>query len=133
MKKPVYLGLSISGLSKFVMYELWYDYVKPKYVENAKFCYMDTNSFIVHVKTEDIYKDIAEDIETRFDTSNFELGRPLPKGKNKKVIGFMKDVLGGQILKEFVGLRAKTYSYLNDNNDEEKRQNAQKMCHIKKT
>ena len=72
MNKPVYLGLSILDLSKTVMYEFWYDYVKPKYGENAKLCYMDTDSFIVHVKTDDIYKDIAEDVETRFDTSNYE-------------------------------------------------------------
>ena len=97
MNKPVYLGLSILDLSKTVMYEFWYDYVKPKCGENAKLCYMDTNSFIVHVKTEDIYKDIAEDVETRFDTLNFQLDRPLPTGKNKKVIGLMKDELGGQI------------------------------------
>ena len=68
MNKPIYLGLSILDLSKTVMYEFWYDYVKPKYGENAKLCYMDTDSFIVHVKTDDIYKDIAEDVETRFDT-----------------------------------------------------------------
>ena len=60
---------------------------------------MDTDSFIAHIKAEDIYKDIAEDVETRFDASNFELDRPLPKGKNKKVIGLMKDELGGQIMK----------------------------------
>ena len=118
MNKPVYLGLSILDLSKTVMYEFWYDYVKPKYGENAKLCYMDTDSFIVHVKTDDIYKDIAEDVETRFDTSNFEIDRPLPKGKNKKVIGLIKDESGGQIMKEFVGLRAKRYSCLKDNNDE---------------
>ena len=99
MNKPVYLGLSILDLSKTVMYEFWYDYVKPKCGENAKLCYMDTNSFIVHIKTEDIYKDIAEDVETRFDTLNFQLDRPLPTGKNKKVIGLMKDELGGQIIK----------------------------------
>ena len=69
MNKPVYLGLSILDLSKTVMYEFWYDYVKPKYGENAKLCYMDTDSFIVHVKTDDIYKDIAEDVETRFEIS----------------------------------------------------------------
>ena len=121
MNKPVYLGLSMLDLSKTIMYEFWYDYVKPKYGENAKLCYMDTDSFIVHVKAEHIHKDIAEDIETWFDTSNLELDRPLPKGKNKKVIGLMKDELGGQIMKEFVGLRAKTYSYLKDNNDEDKK------------
>ena len=71
MNKPVYLGLSILDLNKTAMYKSWYDYVKPKYCENAKLCYMDTDSFIVHVKTDDIYKNIAEDVETRFDTSNF--------------------------------------------------------------
>ena len=68
MNKPVHLGLSILELSKILMYEFWYDYVKPKYGEKAKLCYMDTNSFIVYIKTDDIYKDIAEDVETRFDT-----------------------------------------------------------------
>ena len=84
MNKPVYLGLSILDLSKTVMYKFWYDYAKPKYGENAKLCYMDTGSFIVHVKTEDIYKDNAEDAETRFDTSNFELDRHCLKEKIKK-------------------------------------------------
>ena len=84
MNKPVYLGLSILDLSKTVMYEFWYDYVKPKYGEYAELCYMDTESFNVHVKTDDIYKDIAEDVETRFDTSNFETDKLLPKGKIKK-------------------------------------------------
>ena len=78
---------------------------------------MDTDSFIVHVKAEDIYKDIAEDVEKRFDTSNFEINRPLSLGKNKKVIGLMKGELGRQIMKEFFGLRATTYSYLKENND----------------
>ena len=83
MNKPVYLGLSLLGLCKTVMDEFWYDYVKSKYGENKKLCYMDTDSFIFHVKTKNIYKDIA-DIETRFHTSNFKLDRPLPKGKNKE-------------------------------------------------
>ena len=85
------------------MYDFWYGYVKPKYEEKAKLC------FIVYIKADDIYKDIAEDVETRFDTSNYELDRPLSKGKNKKVIGLMKDELGGQVMKEFVGLRAKSF------------------------
>ena len=84
MNKSVYLGLSIIDLSKTVMYEFWQNYVKPKFGENAKFCYMDTNSFIVPLKMEDICKDIAEDVETGFDTSNFELDRPLSKRKKQK-------------------------------------------------
>ena len=129
MNNPVYLGLSILDLSKTVMYEFC---VKPKYGENAKLCYMDTYSFIVNVKTDDIYKDVSKDIETRFDTSNFEIDRPLPKGKNEKVIGLMKDELGGQIMKELVGLRAKTYSYLKDNNDEDKKAKGTRKCVIKR-
>ena len=85
INKRVYLGLSILELSKILMYEFWYDYTKPKHGEKAKLCYMDTDSFIAHIKTNDIYKDIAEDVETKFDTSNYELDRPLPKGENKKV------------------------------------------------
>ena len=131
MNKPAYLGLSILDLSKIVMYEFWYDYLKPKYGKNAKFCYMNKDSFIVHVKTDDIYKDTAEEVETRFDTFNFEIDRPLPKEKNKKVIGLMKDELGGQIMKKFVGLRAKTCSYLKNNNDEDKKAKETKKCVIK--
>ena len=70
MNKPVYLVLSILELSKILMYDFWYDYLKPKYSEKAKCCYMDTDSFIVQIKTDDIYKDTAKDVETRFDTSN---------------------------------------------------------------
>ena len=128
MNKPIYLGLSILDESKTVMYEFWYEYVKPIYGENAKRCYMHTESFIVHVKTDGIYKDIAEDVEIRFGTSNVEIDRPLPKGKNKKVIVLLKDELGGQIMKEFVGLRAKTYSYLKDNNDEDKKCVIKRKC-----
>ena len=91
MNKPVYLGLSILEISKTLMYEFWYDYMKPKYGDNVKLCYMDIDSFIMHIKTEDFYKDIANDVEKRFDTSSYEINRPLPTGKNKKVIGLMKD------------------------------------------
>ena len=80
------------------MYEFWYDYVKPKYGEKAKLSYMDIDSFIVYIKTDDIYKDIAKDVETRLDTSNYELDGPLLKGKNTKVIGLMKDELGRKIM-----------------------------------
>ena len=112
MNKPIYLGLAILEISKTLMYEFWYDYMKPKYGANVKLCYMDTDSFIMHIKTEDFYKDIANDVEKRFDTSNYEVNRPLPTGKNKKLSGLMKDKLGGKIKTECVALRPKTYSYL---------------------
>ena len=107
MNNPVYLGLSILQISKTLMYEFWYEYIKPKYADNVKLCYMDTDSFVMHIKTEDFYKDIADDIEKRFDISIFEVNKSLPKGKNKKVIGLMKDELGGRIMTEFVALRPK--------------------------
>ena len=86
MNKPVYLELSLLKLCKILVYEFCHVYVKSNYGEKAKLCYTDTDSFIVYIKTDYIYKDIAEDIGTRFDTSNCELDIPLPKGKNKKNI-----------------------------------------------
>ena len=83
MNKPIYLGLSILEISKTLMYEFWYDYMKPKYNDNVKLCYMDTDSFIMNIKTNDFYKDISNDVENRFDTSNYEVNRPLPTGKKK--------------------------------------------------
>ena len=76
------------------MYEFWYDYMKLKYGNDVKWCYIDTDSFIMNVKTNYFYEDIASDVENRFDTSNYEVNRPLPMGKNKKVISLMKDELG---------------------------------------
>ena len=132
MNKPIYLGLSILDISKILMYELWYDYMKPKYGDNVKLCYMDTDSFIMNIKTEDFYKDIANDVEKRFDTSNYEVNRPLPTGKNKKVIGLMKDELGGKIITEFVAFRPKTYSYLTDDGKEDKKAKGTKKYIIKR-
>ena len=94
MDKHVYLGLSILEINKTVMYVFWYDYLKPKYGEKAEPSCMDLGSFIAYIKINDIYKDIAEDVETRFDSLNYDLNRSLPKGKNKKVIDIMKDELG---------------------------------------
>ena len=107
------------------MYEYWYDNMKTKYGDNIKLCYMDTDSFIMHVKTEDFYEDIANDVEKNYDT----IERPLPMGKNKKVIGLMKDELGGKIMKECIGLRPKCYSYLTDDgNVDKKAKGTKKMC-----
>ena len=152
------------------MNEFWYDYIRSKHNKKAKLCYMDTDSFIAYVKTEDIYEDIVKDVEKRFDTSNYELERPLSKGKKQKsyqlnpfsanftkwsntlkqfvnnlptnclsvfdhfvglvLKGFIKDKLGGKIMKVFVGLRAKTYNYLTENNDESKKAKRAKKCVI---
>ena len=109
MNKQIYLGLSILEISKLLMYEFSHDYMKPKYGDNLKLSYMDTDSFIMNIKTEDFYKDIANDLEKRFDTSHYECDRPLPTGKNKKVIGLMKDELGGRIIRKFVASRPRTY------------------------
>ena len=132
MNKPIYLGLSILEISKTLMYEFWYDYMKPKYANNVKLCYMDMDSFIMNIKTNDFYKDISNDVENRFGTSNYEVNRPLPTGKNKKVIGLMKDELGGTIIMEFVTLRPKTYSFLTDDGKEDKKAKGTKKCIIKK-
>ena len=108
MNKPSYLRFSILQISKILMYEFWYNYMKPKYNDNVRLCYMDTDSFVMHIKTNDFYKDIASDVENRFDTSNYEVNRLLPTGKNKKVIGLMKNELRGKIITEFFTLRPKT-------------------------
>ena len=121
MNKPVYLGLSTLEISKTLMYEFWYDYIKPKYRNNAKLCYMDVGSFIINIKTEDFYEDIDNDVEKRFDTSNYIGDRPLPKGKNKKVIGLMKGELGKKIVTEFVASKPKTYSNLMDDGKNDKK------------
>ena len=133
MNKPVYLGQAILDLSKTIMYKFHYDYMKQKYDEKSlKLLYMDTDSLVYDIKTEDFYKDIAEDVETRFDTSGYEPDRPLPIGKNKKVIGFMKDELGGKIMKEFISLRPKMYSYRVEE-FEPKKCKGIKKCVVKKT
>ena len=132
MNKPIYLGLSILEISKTLTCEFWYEYMKPKYNNNIKLSYMDTDSFIMDIKTNDFYKDIANDVECKFDTSNYEPNRPLPMGKNKKVIGLMQDELGGKIITEFVILRPKTYSYFIDDGKEDKKAKETKMCVIKK-
>ena len=97
VNKPIYLGLSILDISKITMYEFWYDYVKIKYQDKARLCYMDTDSFVVNIKTKDFCKDISQDVNKRFDTSNYTFDRPLPTGVNKKVIGLVKDELSDDL------------------------------------
>ena len=89
MNKPVYLGMSILDISKTLMCEFWYDYIKPKYKDKVKLCYTDTDSFVTHIFTEDLFEDINDDVERWFDTSNYDKNhkRPLQTSLNKKVIG----------------------------------------------
>ena len=134
MKKPVYvyLGQTVLDLSKIVMYEFHYDYMKPKF-KDFQLCYMDTDLLVYHIKTEDFYADIVNDVEERFDTSGYVPERPLPIGKNKKVIRLMKDELGGAIITEFVSLRPKLYSYKKLDGSEDKKCKGIKKCVVKKT
>ena len=123
MNKPVYLGMCILDLSKTVMYEFHYNYIKPKYGDKAKLLFTDTDSLMYLIETEDFFKDISGDVKDRFDTSDYPENHPsgIPTEKNKKVLGMFKDEAAGKIIKEFVGLRAKLYSYKMDEGEESKK------------
>ena len=130
MNKPIYLDMPILNISKALMYEFWYDSIKPKYQGRTKLCYMDTNSFVIYIKNEKFYKDIANDVERWFDASNCDEDdkRPLSIGKNKTKIVFFTEELGGKIMKVLVGLRAKTWAYLmNDDGEHKKAKGTKKM------
>ena len=116
MNKPIYLGQSILDISKTLMYEFWYGYLKPKYNDKMKLCYTDADSFVIEVKAEDLYVDISNDIEKCYDTSNCDKNdnRPLPIGINKKIPDLFKNELGGKIMNEFCAIRAKTYAFTVD-------------------
>ena len=146
MNKPVYLSQAILDISKIIMYEFHYDYMKPKYDgENLKFCYMDTDSLVYEIKTGDFYADITEDVPAWFNTSGYcpngyyvpgtagQSHRPLPIKLNKKVIGLMKDKLRGAIMTEIVALRPKFYSYKKLDGSEDKKCRGIKKCIVKKT
>ena len=142
MNKPVYLSQAILDLSKIIMYEFHYDYMKPnddgensclQGISCFRLCYMDTDSLVYEIKTEDFYADIADDVPARFDTSGYCPNWPLPIGLNKKVIGLMKDELGGAIMTEFVALRPKLYSYKKLDGSEDKKCKGIKKCVVKKT
>ena len=133
MNKPVYLGISVLDISKTLLYEFWYEYIKPKYKEKEKLCYMDTDSFVINILTEDFFEDINNDIERWFDTSNYDKNdkRPFQTGINKKLIGMFKDELGGKIMKEFCAPRAKTFACLMDDDNEHKKAKGTRKCIIK--
>ena len=111
--EPVYLGMCILDLSKTLMYDFHYNYIKQKYGDKAKLLFTDTDSLMYKIQTEDFYKDVSVDMKRRFDTSNYPPDHPsgIPSGFNKKVLGMFKDEAGGKVIDEFVGLRAKLYLY----------------------
>ena len=111
--KPVYLGMSILDLSKSLMYDCHYNYIKTRYGDNAKLVFTDTDSLAYEIRTKDFYKDINLNIEKRFDTSDHPTNHPsgIKTGLNSKVLGMFKDEAGGKKIVEFIGLRAKLYSY----------------------
>ncbi|XP_065665710.1 uncharacterized protein LOC136087133 [Hydra vulgaris] len=115
--KPIYLGMCILDLSKTLMYEFHYDYIKRKYADRAKLLFTDTDSLAYEIKTEDLYADISKDVESKFGTSEFDPKHPainnidFKVGLNKKVMGMFKDESGGAQIEELVGLRSKLYSY----------------------
>ena len=123
MNKPVYLGMCILDLSKTVMYDFHYNYIKQKYGDKAKLLFTDTDSLMYLIETEDFFKDISGDVKDRFDTSDYPENHPsgIPTGINKKVLGMFKDEAGGKIIKEFVGLRSKLYSFVMDEGEESKK------------
>ena len=132
MNKLVYLGQVILDLIKIVMYKFHYNYMVPKYGKKLDLCYMDTDSLIYNIEMEDFYKDITEDVLARFDMSGYNPDRPLPVGLNKKVIGLMKDELGGEIMTEFVTLRPKMHAY-KTGSAESKKCKGIKKCVVRKT
>ena len=113
MNKPVYLGQAILDISKTLMYEVYYDYIKKKYVDKVKLCYRDKDSFVIYVETNDFYENIACDVNEQFDTSGYSknTNRPIATGVNKKLLGMMKDELGDNEIIESVNVCAKLYSY----------------------
>ena len=135
MNKPVYLGMCILDLSKIIMFDFHYKYIKPKYGNKAKLLFTDTDSFLYEIQTEDFYKDISGDVKDRFDTSDYSENHPsgIPAGLNKKVLGKFKDEAAGKIIKEFVGLRAKLYSFKMDEGKENKRCKGIKKAVVEKS
>ena len=135
MNKPVYLGMSILDLSKTLMFDFHYKYIKPKYGKEAKLLFTDTDSFLYEIQTENFYKDISGDVKNRFDTSDYPEGHPsgIPTGINKKVLGMFKDEAAGKNIKEFVGLRAKLYSYKMEEGKENKKCKGIKKAVVEKS
>ena len=127
--------MCILDLSKTLMYDFNYNYIKQKYGDKAKLLFTDTDSLMYEIQTEDFYKDISADVKHRFDTSHYPPNHPsgIPSGFNKKVLGMFKDEVGGKVIDEFVGLRAKLYSYKMLEGKESKKSKGVKKSVVKKS
>ena len=122
INKPIYVRQALLDIMKTLMYKFFYDYLKPKYGDKVKLCYMNTDSFIFYVETNYFYKDISNDVVEWFDTSDYnENDDRITTGINKKIIGKFKDELKGKVMTEFITLASKVYAYLDDNNKEHKK------------
>ena len=134
LRKPIYLGMSILDLSKTLMYDFHYNYIKKKYRKKANLLFTDTDSLCYEIKAQDFFKDISVDIHSKFDTSNFTKDHPsgIETGVNKTVIGMMKSETGGKQIAEFVGLRNKLYAYRMDDDEEDKKCKGIKKGVVKK-
>ena len=132
MNKSIYLGMSILDISKTLMYEFWYDYIKPKYQDRAKLCYMDTDSFVIYIKTEDFYEDIAENVEKWFDTSNYSKddNRPPPIDKHQKKHWFFQRLIWRKDYERICW--TKPYTYLMVDDSEHEKAKGRKKCVIKR-
>ena len=113
LNKPIYVGMSLLDLSKHLMYDFYYNTLKARYCDKIRLLYTNTDSLIVKVDTDDLYKDMLESAAI-YDTSNYSPGHPLYCDQNKKVIGKFKDELGGKQMTEIIGLRPKMYSYVSE-------------------
>ena len=135
MNKPVCLGQAILDISKTLMYEFYYDYLKPKYGDKVKLCYIHRDNFIIHIPTEDFYKNIADDVCKWFDTSGYDkkLNRPLHIGINKKLIGMFKDELNGMCMINFCATWAKTYAFRHYDDEGKKIKEEKKAKETKKS
>ena len=127
--------MCILDLSKTLMYDFHYNYIKQKYGDKAKLLLTDTDSTMYEIQTKDFYKDISADVKYRFDTSNYPPDHPsgIPSGLNKKVLGTFKDKANGKLIVEFVGLRAKLYSYKMQEGEESKKCKGVKKSVVKKS
>ena len=130
LNKPIYLGQAILDLSKTLMYDFHYRYVKPKYGDRARLLFTDTYSLCYRIQTKDFYEHIADDVPRWFDTSNYPKGHPIG-GANNKVLGMRKDEAGGKSISEFVGLRSKLYAYKMDDGEADKKCKGVKKAVVK--